>query len=372
MRKPEHMTVTLRKHHSRLGIMLAGVALVLVTACSAESGDLEPLEEESQVQNTTACTPENEDIPLDVLVVGQATGVVSEPYVEWGIKERCFEKYGIRIESVPGTSQSARIAGLVGGSMDVVSQTPHVVLQAFGNGDFDPLFVSAHYGYSAEALEAARQATTYEGQLLIENVLVGAPNSPVKSWGDLDGAKIGVLSTNGSQVFGLYEVSKMGLFDVATVEFVQLEPREILNGLLRGELDAGGLTGALALEAISNGGTVIGYPIAYFAEPGPFIVWVAGQDSTKEERELLKRFRSALWEIYRLLEEPDYREDLLDLMQLKFELEPETRKATVLPELLAQPVTIENLELIIPKMLEFGQLDKGITLSPSMFLETNQ
>jgi ABC-type nitrate/sulfonate/bicarbonate transport system substrate-binding protein len=298
--------------------------------------------------------------------------VVTEPYVEWGIKERCFEKYGIRIESVSGTSQSARIAGLVGGSLDVVSQTPQVVLQAIANGDFDPLFVSAHYGYSAEAIEAARQATAFEGKLLIENVLIGAPGSSVKSWGDLNGAKIGVLNTNGSQVFGLYELSKMGLFNIATVEFIQLDPREILNGLLRGELDAGGLTGALALEALSAGGTVVGYPVAYFAEPGPFIVWVAGQDISEEKKELLKRFRSALWEIYELLKSPDYREDLLDLMQLKFELEPETRQATVLPDLLSQPVTIENLEAIIPKMLEFGQLDKDITLSPSMFLDAQQ
>ena len=320
------------------------------------------------VEPTTACVPESNDIELHTLVVGESTGVISEPYIAWGVKERCFEKYGLKIESVAGSSQSARIAGLVGGSMDVVSQHIRFVVQAMGNSEFEPLFISAHYGFSEELLEQARNSTTFEGELIVESAIITAPNSDISNWQGLNGKKLGAINTTGRSIKGLEILTDMGLLDIDSVELIQLDQQEILNGLLRGDLDAGSLSGSLALEAISNGGTLIGYPTAFFDDPGVAMLWVANSQANEKTREALLRFQDALWEIYALLETPAYREDLLDLMEENYELEPATRAATRLPELMARQLTPEDFLALVPKMVEFGDIDAEVELTDSMFL----
>jgi len=366
-RKRNNVNIASPSKTARLVALLFSLPIAVVGCTTTE---LAPVAENvtQETTATTACTPDGNVNDVHTLVVGESTGVISEPYIAWGMKERCFEKYGLKIESVAGSSQSARIAGLVGGSMDVVSQQVRFVIQAMGNSEFEPLFVSAHSGFTEETLERARSSTTFDGELIVESALVTSPNSDISDWQGLNGKKVGLINTTGTSAKGLAYLSEQGLLDISSIELIQLDQQEILNGLLRGDLDAGSLSGSLALEAINNGGTLIGYPNAFFVEPGVSMLWVANAQANDKKREALLQFQEALWEIFSLLEIPEYQEDLLDLMEEKYDLEPETRAATRLPDLMPRQLTPQDFLAIIPKMIEFGDIDAEVEFTNSMFL----
>jgi ABC-type nitrate/sulfonate/bicarbonate transport system substrate-binding protein len=366
-RKRINVNIASPSKPARLVALLFSLPIAIVGCTTTE---LAPVAENvtQEVTPTTACTPDGTVNDVHTLVVGESTGVISEPYIAWGIKERCFEKYGLEIKSVAGSSQSARIAGLVGGSLDVAAQHVRFITQAMGNGEFNPLFVSAHFGVSEEILKRAQNTTTFDGELVYESTLVAGPDSGISDWGDLDGRTIGVINVTSTDVRGLSVLSGQSKLDLDSVTLVQLDQQEILNGLLRGDLDAGIVSGALALEAINKGGTLIGYPAAFFVEPGVLMAWVANAEANAGKREALLRFQEALWEIYFLLQTPENREDLLDLMEKEYALEPATRAATRLPELMPRQLTPQDFEGWIPKMIESGDIDAGVEFTDSMFL----
>lgn len=362
------MNTSLRSKTARIVPLLLSL-LILGAGCASitdESANLEPVED---LAETTACVPDGSVTDFEKLVVGESTGVISEPYIAWGVQERCFEKYGVEIESVAGSSQAARTAGLVGGSLDVAAQHVRFITQTMANGEFNPLFISAHYGVSQDALNQAQNATTFNGELLFESALIAGQDSGISDWRDLDRKQIGVINVTSVDAKGLSNVSDEVNLNFNSLTLVQLDQQEILNGLLRGDLDAGVISGSLALEAINNGGTLIGYPGAFFVEPGVLLLWVANADVSDPKIEALSRFQKALWEIYSHLEDPDYQEDLLDLMEKKYELEPATRAAIRLPDLMPRQVTPEDFEGWIPKMIEFGDIDSDVAFTDSMFLK---
>ena len=362
------MNISLRSKTARIAPLL--LSLVLVGAgCASFKNEPTNLESAEEHAAATACVPDGSVTDFDTLVIGQSTGVMSEPYIDWGLKERCFEKYGLEIESVAGSSQAARTAGLVGGSLDIASQHVRFITQTMANGEFNPLFISAHYGVSPENMNLARNATTFKGKLLFESALVAGPESGISDLRGLNGTKIGMINVTSMDSKGLSILSDEGDLDFDSLNLVQLDEQEILNGLLRGDLDAGVLSGSLAMEAINSGGTLIGYPGAFFAEPGVLMLWVANADANDPKVEVLSRFQQALWEIYSHLEDSDYQEDLLDLMEEKYQLEPATRAAIRLPDLMARQVTSEDFEGWIPKMIEFGDIDSNLEFTDSMFLK---
>ena len=100
---------------------------------------------------TTACV-QSPTAPNDLGTLTLASQIAQLPTVEWGIQQGCFKKYGLTIKTVPVATSQIAMAGLVGGTYDLVVNTPTNLLLANGNGNFSGVFVAPRHGYSAEEL----------------------------------------------------------------------------------------------------------------------------------------------------------------------------------------------------------------------------
>lgn len=359
-----------RTYPSRLGVRLHALIAVssliaLVGGCVSEEA-VEPVQLGTPV--SAACQSNGEVEDLGTLVVGHSTGTYTQPYVEWGIEQGCFAKYGITIENVAGQSQAARVAGLVGGSMDIVAQVPRFIVQSISNGEFDPLIISSHYEITAEDLAAARLASQFVGEFLIDNSLIVAPNSEIRSYADLEGARVATSSVSEATAVGLRRIADAEGIDPDAFTFVELDQQESLNALLRGDVDAASLSPALALNAMKEGGRFLGYPAAQAFLPGSQVVWVTTPVLYADNPGAHKAFRAAMWEIYGLLEEPANEESLRSLIVDRYGVPEDVSAAIPFPDYTPRQVTLEELQVWVPELLARGDIDREVMLDESILL----
>jgi ABC-type nitrate/sulfonate/bicarbonate transport system substrate-binding protein len=364
-RLPLTHTRSLRWNHRTRAMIAASSLLALLGGCANERA-VEPVP--SATSATGVCQSDGEVEDLGTLVIGHSTGTYTQPYVEWGIDQGCFAKYGLTIKNVAGQSQAARVAGLLGGSMDIIGQVPRFVVQSIANSEFDPLIISSHYEITAESLEAARSATQFDGEFLIDNSLILAPNSDVGSYLDLKGAIIATSSVNEATAVGLKRIAAQEGIDPDSFAFVELDQQESLNALLRGDVDAASLSPALALTAMEEGGRFLGYPAAQGFLPGSQVVWLTTPDLYAKNPEAYEAFRAAMWEIYGLLEKPANEEALRALIVDRFRVSEEVSVAIPFPDYTPRQVTLEELQVWVPELLARGDIDREVVLDESILL----
>jgi ABC-type nitrate/sulfonate/bicarbonate transport system substrate-binding protein len=315
-----------------------------------------------------ACDVPENVLPVGKVVVGHATGTNSEPYVQWGIEQDCFAKYGLEVENVTGTSQAARVAGLIGGSMDVVIQVSRIVVIAMANGELEPLVVSSHNELSAAKLDEARSVREFSGAFIVEPVLVSSPESNISSVATLSDARVGVANVRGNEAVGLLRAVESEGLDPDTIQFVELDNLEIHNALLRGDLDAGSLTGALAISVMEEGGRFLGHTTTYAELPGAQFVWVTTPATYDRNGAAIRAFRDAMWDIYMLLNQQEYRNAMLDFLVERYDLEEDAKGLVPLPDFTPRQATLEELQQWVPELLARGNIERSISLDSSILL----
>ncbi len=311
--------------------------------------------------------------PLGTLkVAGQLTQL---PSVKWGIEQGCFKKYGLEIEtSVVATTQIGA-AGLVGGSYDVSITTPLNLFLANANENFSGVIVAPRHGYTPQELTRAKIQPFFPNELLLQTALIVGKGSsiPVDGWKDLEGKKVAIQSFLSSDHAGTsIAMTKFGA-DYRRVEFLTLTSQQMGDALARGNVDAAIVNDPFATQIVLGGGKVIGYPNAYFAEPGSkndasvAVVYASLSSITTAKRKAFKAFQSATLEINKLLNNPanevSYRKTIQDFTGVTAAAAAKVR----LPYMIERNIVADDVSYIPKKLFKIGFTKKKITAIPAIF-----
>jgi ABC-type nitrate/sulfonate/bicarbonate transport system substrate-binding protein len=314
----------------------------------------------------TACA-QSPTAPNDLGTLTLASQISQLPTVEWGIQQGCFKKYGITIKTVAVATSQIGMAGLIGGTYDLVVNTPTNLLLANGNGNFSGVFVAPRHGYSAEELDRAKVEPFFPGRLLLQTAMIVGKNSKINTWKDLENKKVALQSFKSADHAGTLLAMKAAGADPKKTEFVTLTSQQMIDAISRGDVDAVVANDPFATQIVQAGGRVIGYPNAYYAEPGVAVAYVSDTDVIAKHVAAMRAFQHATLEINHLLNlkenEATYRKVIAKVTGVTDEAAAKVR----LPVLLEKNLTISDLSYMPSKLKKIGFMRGRVNLTPMLF-----
>lgn len=309
------------------------------------------------------CTPPKVK-PKNTYSLSLASTIAQVTSVEWGIRAGCFKKYGIDLKWTAVPSSAIAIAGLVGGSHDIVIATPTNLVLAQGNGGINVKIIAPRHIYSTEELRRARTEPLYPGELLLQTALLTTKNTGINSWQDLSGKKIGVQSLVGGDSAGiLLAMKSVGALSDKT-QFVSLSTSQMESSLMRGNVDAVVASDPFATSIISNGGKVIGYPVAFFQEAGPTVVYASLQSIVSANRPAFLAFKKAILEMNHLENLPENSDSIKSVIAELTDVDLKTLQRVNLPTMGETQVKFSELAYIPRNLKLVGFLQKRVDITP--------
>lgn len=305
-------------------------------------------------------------------LAGQVTQL---PSVQWGINNGCYKKYGISIQSnVVATSQIAT-AGLIGGSYDVVITTPTNLVLANANEGFGGVIVAPRHGYTPEELIRAKLEPFFPGEILLQTALIARSGSGIRidNWSDLEGKKIALQSFLSADHAGIAVAMRKVGADYKKTEFVTLTSQQMVDGLKRGDIDAGVINDPFATQAILAGGRVIGYPNAYYAQSGYLgdsgvaVAYLSNVQTVKKNEKAMRAFQKATLVINKLLNQPEndasFRKTYMDVTGVTAAAAAKVK----LPTMIERNLTPADISYIPARLFEIGFIRERIKSAPVIF-----
>ena len=302
---------------------------------------------------------------LGTLVLAGANAQLTS--VQWGTEAGCFKKYGLTIKTVNVASSQIGIAGLIGRSFDLKMTTPTVLMLAMANGNFAGKIVAPRHGYSAEELARAKREPLYPGELLLQTALIVRKDSAITSWKDLQNRKIGLKTLQSQEQAGILLAMRAIGASTAKTQFLTVPDAQMQAALERGDVDAVVSSDPFATQIILAGGRIIGYPTAYYAEPGVTVAYVSSQDIVDKNLVAMRAFAKATLEINHLLNQPEsdssYRKVIAKLTGVNDEAAAKVR----LPIMVEKSVTFSDIAYIPNKLKLLGFTRSRVNLAPILF-----
>lgn len=309
--------------------------------------------------------PKVQAIDLGKLIVaGQISQV---PSVAWGIQAGCFQKYGITVDYKTVASTQIGMSGLIGGTYDLVLNTPTNLIQIVGNSGLDLKFIAPRHGYSRPELDRAKKEPLYPGELLLQSALIVKKDSPIKSWSDLANKKIAIQSINSADHAGTLLAIKNSGGSSKKTQFVVVPSAQMELTLNKGDVDAVIPNDPFASQILINGGRIIGYPNAYYAEPGAAVVYAALSDNVAKKRLAFKAFQKAVLESNKLMNLPENENSFRDLIATITNVTPQAAAKLRLPVMEEQNLSFSEIAYIPRKLKQVGFTDKRVNLTPLLF-----
>ena len=313
-----------------------------------------------------ACTqPPKVPKNLGTLVVaGQSVQLTS---VEWGLTQGCFKKYGLTIKTNPVASAQIGIAGVIGASFDLALTTPTNLIQAMTNGDFAGKIVAPRHLYTADEIARAKREPLYSGELLFQTVLLVKKDSPIKSWSDLEKRKIAIKTFRSQDHAGvLLGMQSVGANSYKT-EFLTMSDAQMTIALNRGDVDAIVQSDPYATETILGGARVIGYPSAYYVEPGPASVFISSENIVAKKVKLMETFQKAMLEINHLLNQSQYESSFRETIAKITGVSQEAAAKVRLPIMMERNVAFKDIGYIPNKLKLLGFTKTRVSLARVLF-----
>jgi NitT/TauT family transport system substrate-binding protein len=306
----------------------------------------------------------------------RVAGQISQlPSVRWGIEQGCFKKYGLNIETTAVATSQIGLAGLVGGSYDIAINTPLNLFLANANDNFAGVIIAPRHGYLPSELSRAKVQPFFPNALLLQTALIVGKSStiPVDGWKQLEGKKVAIQSFLSSDHAGIaIAMAKFG-GDYKKTEFLTLTSQQMADALTRGDIDAAVINDPYATQAILAGGKVIGYPNAYFAEPGlnndasVAVVYATLKSIASKRRQAIKAFQSATLEINKLLNnsatDSSYRQTIQTVTGVTAAAAAKQR----LPYMIERNVVAADVTYIPAKLFQIGFIKEKIRAYPVLF-----
>ena len=306
---------------------------------------------------------------LQSLVVGNGSGLVSEPYVLWAESRGFFGEDIMQVDNTPGGSSAERVAALVGGSVDVMSMSVSDLFLAAANAGFEATIVAGGYGVSPEQIQDALSLPEYDGTLILETALVVTPGLDVSNLGNLDSLKIGVRSPSASTTLGLQIFISENYTNPPRLELTPFKNQnDSLSALLAGDVDGSLLSGAIAHQAISEGMKLVTYPLAYWAESGPYTLWVTTPETAEKKETELLLFREAMLRVAQELNEPESLAPFREFLKSEYQLSDEALDRTTIPPLVEEEFGFSDLAWVSRRLLDSGQINEAVTQDSIEFL----
>ncbi len=307
---------------------------------------------------------------MQTLIVGNSSGLVSEPYVLLAEERGLFSDEGLTVENVPGGSSAERVAALVGGSVDVTSMSISDLFLAMANSSFEGVIVAGGYGVTAEQIEASIPAPAYDGTLILETALILGPDVDISSIGSLESVRMGVRSPSALTTLGLQVFIEKEFPNPPVLELIPFENQiDSLAALMSGDLQGALLSGAVAHEALTKGTSLAAYPLAYWVEPGPFTLWVTTAETAEKKSKELSVFKAALSSIAKELNKPESLEPFRAFLKTKYDLSDLALSQVSIPPLVEGNLTFEDLSWVSKRLLDAGLADRLVTSESLRFLQ---
>lgn len=346
------------KRRQKLCVVLLVFALVLISQPQSSRASENTIPVPCKVLNKK---------PTDLGTLVVATQVTFAPTVEWASRANCFAKYGIKVKTQVVASSSIGMAGLVGGSYDLVVNTATNLIQAMANGGLEGKIVAPRHGYTSQELSRAKQEPLYPGELLMQTALIVRSDSEIKSWKDLVGKKVAVQSINGASHAGVLLAMRASGAAIDRTEFLAVAPSQMGVALQRKSVDAVIPNDPFASDLIIGGARVIGYPDAYLAEPGAYVLYVSTSDAIKKNRAAMVAFQKAILESNALLNRPENETSIRDLTVEVTGVSKEAAARLRLPTMTEKKVAFTDLAYLPVKLKAIGFLKTRVNLTPILF-----
>jgi ABC-type amino acid transport substrate-binding protein len=345
-----------RNHVNRTAVFFLAIALISAPSISPSraSEDASPV-----------CVVSPNVTDVGNLVIGASNQNV--PTIEWGIRQGCFKKYGLSIKALSVASFPVGIAGLVSKSYDLYATTPVNVIKSVAEGIFPGRFVAAKHGYSESDLLRAKTAPLYPDELLMSTAVVVSKRSGIKTLPDLNGKKVAVLSTQGVDQAGIILALREAGIRKPKIEFLVLSNVQMADALKRGDVDAAVAIDPFATQMIKDGGEVIGYPQAYFQEPGPAIVFMSSAEIVKSKSRAIRAFQKANLEINRLLNKKENEKSLRAVISEVTKVSPDVASKVKLSTMSESDLTISQLSYLPNKLKRVGFMKGRFEIGPIIF-----
>lgn len=313
-----------------------------------------------------SCTPTKKQ-PANLGTITLASVLTYVSSIEWATRANCFAKYGIQVKSQVVASSTIGMAGLVGGSYDLVTNTANNLVQAMANGGLEGKIVAPRHGYTSQELSRAKQEPLFSGELLMQVAVVVRSDSGINSWKDLVGKKIAVQTINGSSHAGVLLAMKDAGVSSSRTEVLAVTPSQMGVALARKSVDAVAVPDPFASEIILNGGKVIGYPDAYFAEPGAYVLYVSTSDAIAKKRDAMIAFQKAILESNALLNRPENEASIREITAEITGVSLDAAKKVRLPVMTERKVSFSDMAYVPRKLKAVGFLKKRVDLTPILF-----
>ena len=313
-----------------------------------------------------ACTqPAKASKDLGTLVMaGQNAQLTS---VEWGSQQGCFKKYGLEVKTTSVASSQIGIAGLVSGTYDLTVTTPTNLIMAMANGDFAGKIIAPRHGYTPEEIARAKREPLYPGELLLQTVVVVKKDSSITSWKGLEKRKIGIRSIKGADHAGVLLAMRAAGASTSKVEFLTMSDAQMAIALGRGDIDAAVPSDPNASQMILDGARVIGYPYAYYAEPGVAIAYISSEGTVSKKTAAMRAFQKATLEINRLLNQPSNEASFRKTIAKVTGVSDEAAAKGRLPVMMEQNITFSQIAYIPRELKLLGFTKARVNLAPVLF-----
>lgn len=197
-----------------------------------------------------------------------------------GSDKGIYAKHGLKLNMQVAQAPAAAISGVVSGSNQIAFTTVVTLVSAVSQGTQIRCLTPVD-GTVSTAKDELSTAT-----------MVSA-NSPVKTFADLKGKKVGVVAL-GSQnhLFTLEEADKAGI-DPKSVTVVQLPFAQMQQALAQGQVDAVVSTQPFTAQIQAAGGRVIDWPEADLNPGGNGTCWAASAQYIQSHPSVVKNFIAA-------------------------------------------------------------------------------
>lgn len=313
-----------------------------------------------------ACQPSSKQVnSLGTLNIGSI--LANLPSAQWGIEQGCFRKYGLEVKTTTVANVQIGMAGLVGGSLDLVMNTPTNLILFMANGDFDGKIVAPRHTYSAAELTRAQTAPLYPGKLLLQTALLIKNESPIQSWKNLEGKKIGVKSFQGTDQAGIMLAMKSAGVSSSKVQFLAMSDSQMGPALTRGDVDAVVPSDPIATQIINSGAKVFAYPSAYYYEPGVAVAYVSSAQIVAKKSKAMKAFQKAILETNRLLNLPENQGSYRKTIARVTGVTEDSLNQITFPTMSEKSVSFSEISYIPRKLKSLGFTRSRVNLAPILF-----
>lgn len=242
---------------------VAGAALLAMTAACGAGNDSPAGSGSGPTTLTVSYVPYNGDAPTFL-----------------GIDKGIYGKHGLTLKMQVAQAPAAAISGVVSGDVQIAFTTVVTLVSAVSQGT-QIRCITPVDGTVSTAPDQLSTATMVSG------------NSPVKTFADLKGKKVGVVAL-GSQnhLFTLEEAVRAGI-DPKSVTVVQLPFAQMQQALAQGQVDAVVATQPFTAQIQAAGGRVINWPEVDLNPGGNGTCWAASAQYIKSHPDVIKNFIAA-------------------------------------------------------------------------------